>query len=147
MEMNDDIVNACADLVDRTGAKEFQIGYMHDDVPVEEAGWYAEAHYKGARILVGDQRSPTGAALALAERILSGATCKCGRLVTLSDATKDACRWKLVGDRWESGCSVPPLQIHGSQRGDVAAAGRALAERAQGNRAERRARKYGHQPE
>ena len=42
-----DAVIACADLVGRTGAKEFQVGYLHDDVPVEQAGWYAHAQYQG----------------------------------------------------------------------------------------------------
>ena len=138
--INDDVVIACADLVGRAGASGFEIGYVHDDVPVEEAGWYAHATYRGARIIADDHRSPTGAALALAERLLAGATCRCRRPVTLSDAA-EGCRWRLVGQRWEPGCNVPSLHIKGGDRGDHAALQRALADPV--NRAERRARRKG----
>lgn len=37
---------ACVDLVGRCGAREFEIGYLHDDVPVAQAGWYASAFYR-----------------------------------------------------------------------------------------------------
>lgn len=66
--LNGDAVIACADLVGRAGATQFKLGYLHDDVPIEEAGWYAHAQYRGARITVDDRRSPSEAALAFAER-------------------------------------------------------------------------------
>jgi hypothetical protein len=138
--INDDVVLACADLVDRAGAASFEIGYLHDDVPIEQAGWYAHAQYRGARITAEDQPSPTGAALALAERLLRGATCRCGAPVTLSDSA-GGCRWRLVGQRWEPGCDADPLPYKGV-RGDHAAMERALAGRAM-NRAERRKSKKG----
>lgn len=137
--MNEDAVLACADLVGHAGASEFEIGYLHDDVPVEEAGWYAVAKYRGARITAEDHRSPTTAAMALAERLLAGATCRCLRLVSLSDGV-DGCRWRLAGQRWEPGCDAPPLNVKGG-RGDHAAIERALAEA--GNRAQRRAARKG----
>lgn len=133
--MNDDIVIACAKLVGRAGASGFEIGFMRDNVPVDEAGWYAVAFYQGTRITVDEQRSPTGAALALAERLLSGATCRCLQLVTLSDG-QPGCRWRLVGDEWKPGCDAPPIAIDGPP-GDYAAIERAL----HGNRAQRRAEK------
>jgi hypothetical protein len=129
-----DIVIACADLVGRSGASDFLIGYLHDDVPVEEAGWYAYAQFRGARITVDDHRSPTDAALALAERLLRGATCRCRRAVTLTDG-RDGCRWRLVGQRWEPGCDVAPVRVDGA-RGDYAAMRRAMAQPT--NRAGRR---------
>lgn len=136
--MNDDIVVACVDLVDRAGASGFEIGHLHDDVPVEQAGWYAHAQYRGARITVEDHQSPTAAALALAERLLAGATCRCRQPVTLSDG-RAGCRWRLMGARWEPGCDVPPIRVEGD-RGDHAAMQRALAQPpAPANRAERRA--------
>jgi hypothetical protein len=138
--VNDDIVVACMDLVGRAGAAGFEIGYVHDDVPVEEAGWYAHASYQGARIMVEDHRSPTGAALALAERLLAGAVCRCRKPVSLAD-DRPGCRWRLVGQRWEPGCDAPPITVKGAQRGDHAAMRRALAEPA--NRAERRRRDQG----
>lgn len=135
--INEDVVVACADLVGRAGASGFEIAYLHDDVPVEEAGWYAVALFQGTRITVEDHRSPTAAALALAERMLAGAVCRCRKPVTLSDGV-EGCRWQLVGKRWEPGCDVEPLHIKG-KRGDYAAMQAALAQPA--NRAERRAAK------
>jgi hypothetical protein len=134
--MNDDVVAACANLTDRCGASGFEIGYLHDDVPVEQAGWHASAEFKGARIMVEDQQSPTMAAFALAARLLTGAQCKCGRPVTMTD-DRPGCRWRLMGPRWEPGCSAPAVRVSG-ERGDLGAMHAALAER-QGNRAERRA--------
>jgi hypothetical protein len=125
--MNDDIVIACVDLVGRAGASGFEIGYVHDDVPVEEAGWCATATYLGARLTVDDKASPTEAALGLAQRLLSRASCRCGQLVSLSDSS-GGCRWRLVGPRWEPGCDAEPVRIVG-QRGDYVAMGRAMAER------------------
>lgn len=133
--LNEDVVVACADLVGRAGASDFELGYLHDDVPVEEAGWYGVAKYRGARITVEDHRSPTGAAMALAERILAGATCRCRLPVTLSDAAP-GCRWRLVGKRWEPGCDEPSISVPG-RRGDIAAMQQAFAP----NRAARRAAK------
>lgn len=133
--INDDVILACADLVGRAGASEFEIGHLHDDVPVEEAGWYAHAQYQGARIIVDDHRSPTGAALALAERLLSGATCRCGEPVTLSDR-QPGCRWRLSGQRWEPGCDAPSVRV---RRGDYVAMVKAME--GPMNRAARRAAK------
>jgi hypothetical protein len=121
-----DIVVACADLVGRAGASEFEIGYLHDNVPVEQAGWYAHAKYRGARLTADDRRSPTEAAMALAERILRGGTCRCGKTVLLNDSGT-GCRWRLVGKRWEPGCNVPSITVKGP-RGDLAAMRRAIKE-------------------
>lgn len=142
--LNEDIVIACAALVDRAGASAFEIGYLHDDVPVDQAGWYAHAQYQGARIIAENHQSPTGAALALAERLLAGATCRCRRLVVLSDGG-DGCRWRLAGRRWEPGCDAPPVPVAG-RRGDHAAMRAAIAQpmnRAARRRAQRQARKHG----
>lgn len=128
VSLNDDMVDACAHLVGRSGATKFEIGYLHEGVPVEEAGWYATAFYKGVRISCDDQTSPTLAALGLAERLLRGATCRCGRLVSLSDGV-DGCRWRLNGPRWEPGCDAPPLKLPPEAVGDPKAMNR-LARRA-----------------
>lgn len=126
--INSDVVIACADLVGRAGARDFEIGYVHDDVPVEEAGWYAHASYQGARLQAQDHRSPSAAALALAERILSGGTCRCGRPVALADGQTGACRWQLLGKRWEPGCDAPSVKVAG-RRGDLDAMHAALREK------------------
>lgn len=136
--MSEDVVVACVDLVGRAGASGFEIGYLHDDVPVAEAGWYAHASYQGTRVIVEDHRSPSGAALALAERLLAGAICRCREPVTLTDGVA-GCRWRLAGKRWEPGCDAPTIEVPGGKRGDYAAMQQAVAEPA--NRAERRRRK------
>jgi hypothetical protein len=127
VNLDEDALKAAADLVGRTGAKSFQIGYLHDDVPAAEAGWYAYAQYEGTRITAEDHPGPVEAAEALARRLLAGAKCTgCGGLVALSDAGAVAypsatltdgtrwdagtackakqCRWTRVGARWEMGC-------------------------------------------
>jgi hypothetical protein len=127
VELNEDVVVACADLVGRAGARDFEIGWVRDDVPAEDAGWYAVAAYQGARIMTDEHRSPTAAALALAERLLAGATCRCGEPVTLSDS-RPGCRWRLMGRRWEPGCTAPTVTNTG-ELGDLGAMHAALAER------------------
>lgn len=122
--LNGDAVTACADLVGRSGATEFKIGWLHDDVPIEEAGWYCHAQYRGARITAADRRSPSEAALALAERLLRGAACRCGQQVTLADSG-GGCRWQLQGKRWEPGCDAPSVEVDG-HRGDLPAMNRAM---------------------
>jgi hypothetical protein len=119
-----DMVIACTDLARRSGAKEFQLGFVHDDVPVEEAGWYAQVCFQGGRIIAQDHRSPEAAALALATRLLTDAMCRCGRPVSLSDGAP-GCRWMLVGQRWKPSCDVPPIKVRG-KAGDLAAMRRAM---------------------
>ncbi len=129
LNLDQDALIACADLIGRTGARDFQIGYLHDDVPVEKAGWYAHASYQGARISVADLTGPIEAADALSRRILAGARCtRCGGLITLSDdgamavgqtmadgsewtaaqqAAAGLCRWRRMGPKWVMGCERP----------------------------------------
>jgi hypothetical protein len=128
LELDEDALRACADLVGRTGAKGFQIGYLHEGVPPEQAGWFAHAQYQGARIGVEDKTGPVEAAEALCRRLLTGAQCfHCKRLVALSDhgaiaynshladgtewtveqaAKAGQCRWRRVGPRWVRGCET-----------------------------------------
>lgn len=126
--LDGDAIVAAADLVGRSGAQGFEIGYLHDDVPVAEAGWYAHAQYRGTRITCADQPSPTAAAEGLARRLLTGAKCAhCGRLVSLDPAgayARDAtlvdgspwlagqqaaagvCCWRRAGRSWVRGCEA-----------------------------------------
>lgn len=127
---DEDCVVACADLVGRSGARNFEIGYVHDDVPSEQAGWYAHAAYVGARLTVDNQPSPTAAALGLARRILNGGRCRCGRLSVVSDpatanaaafgvtqpTTPDQCLWRLIGRTWTPSCPAPPDRKNGGTR-------------------------------
>src|SRR5260370_2343044 len=87
VNLDEDALIAAADLVGRTGAEAFEIGYLHEDVPAERAAWYAHARYRGARITEGDHKAPIEAAEALARRLLGGGKCtRCGGLVTPSDS-------------------------------------------------------------
>ncbi|MBX7264943.1 hypothetical protein KIF24_01980 [Micromonospora sp. Llam7] len=140
--MNDDIVIACANLVDRAGAAGFEIGHTgDDDEPAEDVQWYAFAAYRGARVISDGHRSPTAAALGLAERLLAGAMCRCTQPVTVSDS-RPGCRWRLVGQRWEPSCDAAPVTVSGGGRGDMAAIQHAMAQVPPGgNRAARRAAK------
>lgn len=138
LTFDEDAVVAAVDLVGRAGATEFEVGYLHDDVPAEEAGWYAHAKYRGTRITEENHRGPTEAAEALARRILTGGRCRCGKLVALSDSgatafptatmadgstwtAEDAakagqCRWTRIGKRWEPGCDAPPIRPNRAMR-------------------------------
>lgn len=125
-DLNSDVVVACVDLTARAGARDFEIGYLHDDVPPSEAGWWASAGYQGTKIMTEDHSSPEAAALALAQRLLSGATCRCGKAVHITDA-RSGCRWRLVANRWEPGCDEPPFILpKGTKRGDLTAMWRAV---------------------
>lgn len=136
-----DAFMACADLVGRAGAKSFDFGYMNEDAKtVEDAQWYASAQYRGTRLFVDNHASPTGAAMALAEKIMRGAMCKCGEPVALTDDAP-GCRWRLMGKRWESTCKVDAIRVNG-ERGDGAAIS-ASAEAVWANRAARRAAAQG----
>jgi hypothetical protein len=120
------IIAGAVDLVGRTGAKEFNLGYLHEDVPTDEAGWYAYAQYQGARITCDGQSGPVMAVDGLVRMILDGAKCMtCGRLVTtnpegayahdstMMDGTKwsaedqakvGVCFWRRDGEIWQSSC-------------------------------------------
>jgi hypothetical protein len=123
----EDAVVAGVDLVGRSGASDVEIGYLDDDVPSEQAHWYAQASYQGARIAAENLRGPVEAVEALARRILTGAKCAhCDGVVSLSDEgavifedqplvdgtrwTRESalaasqCRWVREGRRWKRGC-------------------------------------------
>lgn len=129
MELRDEqkaLFRACIDLVGRTGATGFECGHLHDDVPVEEAAWYAQASYRGTRVIEENHADPLDAAYALAIRLLTGGRCKCGKVATLDpdaafvyfhatllggekwDAVKSSqvgqCHWNFDGKRFNPGC-------------------------------------------
>lgn len=103
-----DAVVAAADLVGRSGATSFEIGYLHDDVPADEAGWYATAYYRGARLTGEHPSDPARAAEALARAVLNGARCThCNGEVLIGDqlpTRRNYCQWRREGQRWTRGC-------------------------------------------
>jgi hypothetical protein len=127
-----DAVLALAYLADRAGARAFEIGYNGtDDAPQ----WWASVHYRGLRVQTEGHPQPSGAADALARKLLTGARCRCGKLVALSpfgalahvvapmvDGTRwtaaeaaqaGQCLWKRQEARWASGCDAPPVPYSG----------------------------------
>lgn len=102
-------VIAAADLCGRSGAKQFEIGYLHDDVPMAEAGWYATALYNGAKV-IGEGHGPEQAADALARKILHGGLClDCGGKINVHPRqghwSGRECVQKRHRDRWVKGCA------------------------------------------
>ena len=103
-------VVAVADLCARTGATSFEVGYLDDDVPSEQARWYAQAQFRGARVVAEEKRSPAEAADVLARKLLQGGECtNCGRKVRVgwlgpSESTSRRCRWWRDGAAWIRGC-------------------------------------------
>jgi hypothetical protein len=98
-------MTAAVDLAKRAGARSFEIGYLHEGVPIEEAGWYAHALYQGARVTVDNQAGPIEAADGLARKLLTGARCGCGKPVALGGIGKPGeCAWHREGPVWVSAC-------------------------------------------
>lgn len=115
--LNEDVVVAAIGLAERSGAISSKLGYdcphlpdAGDDHSCPEVMWHMEGTWKGARIIGESHPTPSGAALAFAERLLAGATCRCGAPVSLSDA-QEGCRWQLQGPRWAPSCTAPPVPI------------------------------------
>lgn len=96
-----DALVAAVDLAGR--GRSVEIGYQYDGAETIAAmGWYAQAAYKGAR-LIEEGRGPVEA---LARRLLKGARCRrCGKPVRLNG--ERGCRWTRRGDRWVPGCGKP----------------------------------------
>jgi hypothetical protein len=100
--IDQDAVDACADLVGRTGAVNFEIGARSDQ---PGARWYAQARYKGAPPIEVEADDPAGAADAMSRRILRGGKCAhCHRTVVLGGNAIGYCRWTRVGPKWLAGC-------------------------------------------
>jgi hypothetical protein len=128
--VDEDVIVACVDLLARSGAKSTEIGWLND--PGDDAyakhgpQWYAHAQYKGARITTENHADPTAACEALATKVLTGAKCRCGKLVALgafgafayteghmADGTTwtaleaekaGLCRWRRRGKHWRRDC-------------------------------------------
>lgn len=128
-----DPVFALAHLADRAGARELEVAWTCPHVPDEADGhycpdvsWAAHATYQGARVQTVGHRTPNGAAIALAEQLLTCSMCRCRRPVALTDAV-EGCRWQLMGQRWTPGCNAKPITVQG-ERGDLTAMRAAAAQ-------------------
>jgi hypothetical protein len=140
----DEALSAAIAMVGGTGAKTLEIGYLHDDVPSDQAAWWATATYRGVKLQVDNHNSPAAAVEALVEKLLTGARCQwCGGLVSLTRegavaypgsvmadgshtpssvdeiAAMGQCLWRRHCARWEPGC------LHGASTGPGAPQDRA----------------------
>jgi len=126
------IVEACADLAGRSGCTAWEMGYVDKDesVPGSEDKWYCHIQYAGTRIGVSDMDGPVSAAMALSVKLLRGATCRCGKLVTLLGRNDQArCLWRIVERRWTPSCDVEPIHMPEGSRGDLRRLGEAMDQR------------------
>jgi hypothetical protein len=128
-EDDEDVMYAAVDLIGRTGAREMQVGYLHEDVPSSKADWWAHAQYRGARVSVEHHTGPVQALEALAERLIVGGKCAhCGKYTTLhsdggivypdgllADGTRvdveearrvGFCHWQRINRSWVRGCAT-----------------------------------------
>lgn len=94
---------AGVDLVGRTGATGFTVGHVNE--PHEKPDWYAQAEYRGRRIIVEHFPGPVSATEALARRLLRDGECThCHRVIKLGGSGGKACRWWRDGATWRRGC-------------------------------------------
>lgn len=106
-DIDEDAFFAGLNLIGRTGAKQTEFGYLYDNVPVEQAAWWAKAQYQGVRVTVENRAGPVEAVEALARKLLNGGMCThCRRTVTLATVAdaKAFCRWTRIGKDWVRGC-------------------------------------------
>jgi hypothetical protein len=109
-----DAAVAIGDLVGRTGATAFQVGYVRDagDPGFEYLGpgWNATAFYRGSRLFVEDRPDVVDACDALARLLLNGGHCtRCARRSSTFTRWHDdprVCSWRRIGDRWTADCEA-----------------------------------------
>jgi hypothetical protein len=117
-----DAMVALAELVGRSGASTFEV---FED---EDGRVLAVVHFQGARVMM-DGANGNEVALKMATRLLTGAQCKCTKLVTLDPAfSKNGCHWRLEGRSWQPGCDAPPIRV-AAHRGDISAMTAAMDQR------------------
>jgi hypothetical protein len=104
-DFDEDALMASADLITRSGAREFQFGWLDDDVPIEQARWYAKARWGGEMMAEEDHVGPVEAADALARRVIAGGMCvHCMRRMALGGDDPETCPWERQGRQWVRGC-------------------------------------------
>lgn len=114
-------ITDAVEMVGRTGARSFQLGYLVDDPPPGVANWYAEAEYRTGTLVTDSCMTPWEAAEALADATRAGARCRwCGRPISWGDRPsgkrrRKLCWWRKVAGRWERGCprTSTPAVPHG----------------------------------
>lgn len=120
---------AIADLCQRSGARNFEVGYLYDEDDPEFSTrgpcWWAKAQYRGARLFAEDHPDPAAAADHLASLILDGGHCQYCQRATQAAATAmgemvpargGPCVWRRDHDVWLAGCGAQPSSNHGMNR-------------------------------
>lgn len=82
IQQNLDMMEACTILVSFIGARALEVDFLHHDVPIHEAAWWATATFQGTKVTTENHESPGLACDALAGLLLNGARCFCGRAAT-----------------------------------------------------------------
>ena len=99
---------AGVELIGRAAARALELGWTDDDGP-RPGEWYAQAMYKGVRVIVEDQHGPVEAVEALAAKLMEGGACvHCGHAITVTGVRyadgRRACEWHRDGEHWLRGC-------------------------------------------
>jgi hypothetical protein len=119
-----DAVFAAVEVCRRSGATDFEVGYLDDTVDARDARWWARANYGGDRLLVEEQPGADIAATGLARRVLDGGRCGCGLTIVTRDTVidrarndnlrpaTDRCLWERHGRHWIPGCVDYAAEVH-----------------------------------
>jgi hypothetical protein len=107
MEFDEAAFMAAAKMVERTGAKQFEV--EHSDPKLGPLTWEARAIFKGHTVASeGTHHDPASAADALVRQLLEGGLCMyCQRRVTLTDSDDlSKCYRRRVGSDWFRACEI-----------------------------------------
>ena len=99
---------AAVGVVGRSGAAQFEIGWLDDSYPHR---WWASAKYQGRRITGEHPSKPDIAVDRLVHKMLHGGLCvHCGDRINLTPTkgrwADGNCEWHRVDAIWQPGCGV-----------------------------------------
>lgn len=94
---------AAVDLIGRTGAHSFEVGYDDDHTPTT---WWATARYRGRVLFVDEEPDPLHAVDELLRRIVNGGRCThCNRTTTVGPSPIPfKCAYVITAGRYEPAC-------------------------------------------
>jgi hypothetical protein len=94
---------AAIDLIGRTGAHSFEVGFDDDQTPTT---WWAQARYSGRLMFTDDEPDPLHAVEQLLLRIVNGGRCThCRRTTTVgASPIPFKCAYVITAGRYEPAC-------------------------------------------
>lgn len=109
---DEDRMVAAVECIGRGGATELEFGFLEDDVPMDQARWWARARWRGHQVSSDEHRAPWLAMEALMVEVIDRGQCgACGRTVALASTAPapgarggTVCRWYREGRHWLRGC-------------------------------------------